>query len=120
MVANRYDHTEFQQIGEMTLIGRSYLVPFRIDSKGLLKQLDSIESSLTRVHTFFLAMQQNLDYQKGRKSLQPDHHITSLIPDSLNQHLNFLIEDVHKHKSNIINFLKTNPISLLHVDQKLK
>ena len=95
----------------MSLIGRSYLVPFRIDSEGLLNQLEPIEQELTKVQTLFDSFQQNLIYQKGRKSLQPDDHITTLVPDTLRQHLKFLIADVHKHKTNIINFLKTLHLS---------
>ena len=75
--AGRYDHTEFEPLGKMSLIGRSYLVPFRIDSEGLLNQLEPIEQGLTKVQTLFDSVQQNLIYQKGRKQLQPDDHITT-------------------------------------------
>ena len=104
---SKYGPVKFTDRGKLVLRGRSYLVPYKVDTHNLLSQLEPIERGLQNVQKLYQQVRTNVAYHTAKKILRDDKHLVSLLPPSFTEHLSYLVADAHLHRKNIRNFLDT-------------
>ena len=102
-------HTQvlFTPLGQLRAGGKYYKVPYKLDINGLVNQLQPIELALKKVRILFDHMNNSREYLKSRRSQKTE---SNQIPDTLMNHLAYMILDVKEEHSrlNALLFLPSN------------
>ena len=98
----------FKPYGEIILLNRNYIVPFKINGHRIFDIIKPIEVGLGEIHNAFQKLNESIALKHYRGSeLMTDNHVSVVISKNMVNQIQMLLQGVHNRKCELSEFLKS-------------